>query len=383
MRSAGAAEVPRSRTGAASCSPGPTGSRSVTRSSSVPASPAGVAATIVDQQAGRARQRRLPVRRRQERLAGREHRMLDVVAAFLVALFDRGPGGGEHRRVFARQRHHRPGRQVVEQARGLVEEQRQVVLNAGRCQPLAHVAVERHAGQVALEAGAEAAPEVAHRLRPEAELARGQQVDARQPISGALRFGVEGAHALHAQVHQVDAQRHLAAHREHVEQRAADRELTGNTDLGHAGVAGRREPQPERGEVEFLADVDGECVSVDERAWRQPLQRGRQVGDHDCPAQRRQACQRPQPLRDDVRVRRELVVGQGLVARECQHRQRGRCEEPDFFLQPRGSGGIGRDQQQRCADSTRGPGQVQRGTRAGQAGPFQQRTLLIGQGKFN
>ena len=145
-----------------------------------------------------------------------------------------------------------PVGQVVEQARGRLEEQRQVVLDAGRREALADVAVQRHARQVALEARAEAAAEVADRVRREAELARRQQLEALEPLARALRVGVEAADAVDLPVEQVDAQRRLAAHREHVEQRAADRELAGRRHLRHARVAGRGQAQPERLEVERL-----------------------------------------------------------------------------------------------------------------------------------
>ncbi len=213
--------------------------------------------SVAEQQPRRARQCRLPFRGWQENFAGGEHWVLDVVPAFLESFLHRGPGRGEDRWVFSRQRDDRAGGQVVEQARRLVEEQWQVVLDAGRGQTFAHVAVERHACQVAFEARPEAASESTHRFRPKTELAGREQVDARQVLTGALCLGVEAAHALHPQVHQVDAQRNLAAHREHVEQRAADGEFTWSADLGHACISGRSEPQPERGEVEFLADVDG------------------------------------------------------------------------------------------------------------------------------
>ncbi len=93
-----------------------------------------------------------------------EHRMLDVVPSFLKAFDHRAPGIAQSCVMLGGQDHRGARRQVVEQRGGLVEEQRQVVLDAGRGETLADVAIERHARQVALEARAEASPEVLDRL---------------------------------------------------------------------------------------------------------------------------------------------------------------------------------------------------------------------------
>ena len=68
------------------------------------------------------------------------------------------------------------------------------------------------------------------------------------------------------------------------------------------------------------------------------LQRGRQVGDDDRRRAARQARQRAQALRDDVGVRRELVVGQHFLTREREDRQRCRREEPELRLELVGAG---------------------------------------------
>ena len=306
--------------------------------------------------------------------------MLDVEAALLVPLDQRAPGVLQRRVVVGRQQHRRARRQVVEQRGRVLEEERQVVLDACRREAFADVAVERHARQVALETRAEATPEVLDRLGRQAELARGQQVEPRQLLERALRLGVEAADAVDDVVEQVDAQRRVAAHREHVEQRAADREVARFGHLRHARVARAREPQPELLEVERLAGLQAERMAVDERAWRQALQRGRQVDDDDAAFERGQSRHRAQALRDDVGVRRELVVRQRLVAGEGEDRGAGGREEAEFLLETSGASAAS------GVTTSSGPRASRRGTRdvqsrrgAGQAGPAQARAVGGGQ----
>ena len=108
---------------------------------------------------------------------GREHRTLDVVAAILVARARcparRSQRAGERRVVHD----HRIARQVVEQRRGRLEEQRQVELDPRRREPLAHAAVDAGCGRLALEARAEAAAEILDRLR--------RRAAPRAPAAGA------------------------------------------------------------------------------------------------------------------------------------------------------------------------------------------------------
>ena len=320
------------------------------------------------QLAARARGRR-PLGRRQAQLGWGEHRVLDVVAPLLVARLDGAPGLGQPIVVVRRERDHRAVGEVVEEARGRLEEQRQVVLDSRRRESLAHVAVQRHAREVALEARAVAAAEVADRFRREAEFARREQLEPREAVARALGVRVEAADAVHLPVEQVDAQWRLAAHRKNVEERAADGELAGGRDLRHAGVAGRRQARAKCLEVELGAHLQHEGVAVHEAARRQPLQRGRQVGDDDAGREAGQARERAQSLGDDVRVRRELVVGQGLVVRKGEHRERRIREEAQLILESRHFGGIAGDHEQRPPESLCCAREVQARGRAGEAPP--------------
>ena len=322
-----------------------------------------------EREAQRRRDRRAPFVRRDEDLGGREHRVLDVVAALLEPLLDRTPCGDERGVVVGGHGNDSAAGQVVEQARRRVEIERQVILDAGRGEAVAYVAIDRHACQVALEARPEATAEIADRVCARRELAGRQQFEALELVAGALRLRVEAAHAVDLPVEEVDAQRQVAAHRENVEQRATDREFAGFADLRHARVAGRRQSQAECLEVEFLADAQRERVGVDECPRRKALQRRRQVGDDDAVLESRQPGKRAQPLRDDVRVRGELVVGQRLVARKQQDRQvRGR-EEAQFLLEAGGLRGVPRNEQDGRGRGCRRAREIHRGRGAGKARP--------------
>ena len=147
------------------------------------------------------------------------------------------------------------GRQILEQMRGAVEEQRQEELQAARRLSGAHVAVHRLLGQVAREAQAVAAAKFPHRVGIERCFPGGQQRNALQLVARALAVGVEVPDAVDVAVQQVDAVRRVRAHREHVEQGAADRKFAMGDHLGHRGVAGQRQPGTQGIEIQGFADM--------------------------------------------------------------------------------------------------------------------------------
>ncbi|MCY1522434.1 hypothetical protein D9M68_572910 [compost metagenome] len=211
---------------------------------------------------------------RQEQLGRRQQRALGIVAAVLVAVAHVAPellGGlldarqGEHLGVL---------RQVVEQGRGFLEEQRQVVLDAGRRQAAGEVLVDRAAPVVDVEALAEAVAETGHRLLAQREFPRRQQADAVDLLDGALVLRVEGAQRLDLVVEQVDPVGQLAAHREQVDQRAAHGEFAMLVDGVDAAVAGRFQAQAHLFDVELLADVQHQAAAEQELRRRQAVQGG-------------------------------------------------------------------------------------------------------------
>ncbi len=102
---------------------------------------------------------------------GRQQRPVAVVAHEVVALRGVGPEAPHRGFDVADQRQVRGGRQVVEQRRRFFEEQRQVILDAGRGHAVADVLVDGRAGRIALEHFAPAAAESGARGLVHRELA--------------------------------------------------------------------------------------------------------------------------------------------------------------------------------------------------------------------
>ena len=168
---------------------------------------------------------------------------------------------------------------VIENGGGLFEEQRQVVLDAGRGHAVADVLVDAAARRVALQQFAPAAAKARARRVVHREFTTRQQADLGHRVQAALAVGVEGADAVDLVVEQVDAIRHAAAHREQVDQRAAHGVFAGADDLAHVAVAGQRQLRLEPGFVELLLELEMEGVGRQEAGRRQPVERG--GGGHD------------------------------------------------------------------------------------------------------
>ncbi len=92
----------------------------------------------------------------------------------------------------------------------MLEEQRQVELDARRGQPFADAAIDIQARDIAAKAQPEAAAELAHRLGIERQLARRQQLQRFDRLLRALRLRVEAAQRVDLIVEQIDAHRRVA-----------------------------------------------------------------------------------------------------------------------------------------------------------------------------
>ena len=288
----------------------------------------------IEGNAGEGAEVRVELCRVEKQLRGFQQWTLEVVAALLVALADVLPGLDQGCGESGVVDDHGIGGQVVEQRRHRIEEQRLVELHTRRRQPLAHAAIDAAAVRVALEARAVAAAKVLHGLRIERHFARRQQPHARQRVERALRVRVESTDGLDLLVEQVDAQRRRRTHREHIEERAAHRELAGADHLADACVAGLGEALPEGLDGERLALHELERPALHVLAWRQALHERVGGDDQATVARVRQLVKRLQPLGDDVRVRREQIVRQHLPVRQPQQRQRARGEESQLRRQP-------------------------------------------------
>ncbi|MCW0416631.1 hypothetical protein NB689_002385 [Xanthomonas sacchari] len=140
-------------------------------------------------------------------------------------------------------------------------------------------------------------------------------------VQRALRFRVEGADRIDVLVQQFDPQRRVGAHRVHVEQAAAHGEVARVHHLRHVAVSRAFQSPLLRIQVQALAHAQVETAADDVAQRRHPLHQRLHRYHHDALGQRRQPVQRGQALADDVRVRTELVVGQGFPVRERHHRQ--------------------------------------------------------------
>ena len=208
------------------------------------------------------------------------------------------------------------GRQILEQMRGALEEQRQEEFDAAGRDAGAHVAVNRLLRQIAGEAQAVAAAELAHGIGIQRRLARRQQLDAVQLVQGALRVRIEAPDAVDIAVQHVDSIGRVRAHGKHIDQRAAHREFAVRDDLRDGGISGQRQLRAQCLQIERLADMDLERVGLDIAARRQPLQQRVDGHQPDALAGARQFRQGGEPGRGDVGMRGEAVVGQGLQIRE-------------------------------------------------------------------
>ena len=230
--------------------------------------------------------------------------------------------------------------QVIEQRRGFVEEQRQVVLDTGRGDPAAQVLKDRAAPEVDIEALAEPRLEARDRILLQRKLSRRQQTNGVHLVDGALVFRIEGAQGLDFVVEQVDAIGQFAAHREQVDQRAAHGEFAVLVHRVDVAIAAGLEPGAHLLDVEFLADVQHQAAAEQESRRRQAMQgRGDRHHQHAM-TQLRQPVQGGDALGNDVLVRREQVVGQGFPVREMQHGQI-RGEEAQLLFQPFGTLAVG------------------------------------------
>ena len=168
-----------------------------------------------------------------------------------------------------------------------------------------------------------------------------------------MGVGIEGANGVHFIAEQVHAIGHRRAHGEEVDEATTHGVFTRGHHLAHVLVACQCELRLEPGFVEphLLFEVEG--VAGHESRRRQPRE-GRGGGQkHNIQVAVFDAPQRGKSLRDEVLVRREGVVGQGLPVREEGHAQGGR-EEGHLIGQALGIGRVGADDGEQAFVAQRG-----------------------------
>jgi hypothetical protein len=231
------------------------------------------------------------------------------------------------------QHHGRVGADVIEHRCGFIEEQRQVVLDAGCRHPVADVLIDAALGRVTFEQFAPAAAESRAGVVVHRKLAAGQQSHLGHRIQAALTVRIEGADGIDFVVEQVDAVRHRRSHREQVDQPAAHRIFAGTHHLRDMAVPGKRELGLQLCFLELLLDLELEGVSGEEARRRHAVQHRGGRHDDDVCLTLRDAPERRQPFADQVLVRRKAVVGQRFPIRKEGAAQVWR-EKCHLFQQP-------------------------------------------------
>ena len=211
-------------------------------------------------------------------------------------------------------------RQVFGDGRRLLEEERQPGLDAGRGEPLASPRDRR--GLPAGRPRSARASGCGMRPRPRAwseiraPAAGGRCRDARPSAGRPDR----SADALDLVIEQVEPEGLGRARGEEVEDRSAHGEFPGTQDLRDMRIAGAGQARAQASQVDALAGPELEGMCVDESSRRQPVEQRRPGRDDQAALELRQRGERAQALRNDVRMRREGVVGQGFAVRKGQQR---------------------------------------------------------------
>ena len=215
---------------------------------------------------------------RQEELRRRQQRTCLVAAHQSIARLGVLPEAIDGRVDVAVQRDDRVARKIVDECRGRVEEERQVVLDAARRDTCRDVLVQRRLRRIAFEHFAESAAKARTARIVQRELARGQQPHVAHRIQRALRVGVERLDALDLVTEEIETVRERCTHRIEVDQAPANAELARRHHLRHVRVAGERQLRAKRVDVELLALRQEERVRREKRLRCKSIER-RLCGD--------------------------------------------------------------------------------------------------------
>ncbi|OIQ70014.1 hypothetical protein GALL_483790 [mine drainage metagenome] len=261
-----------------------------------------------------------------------------------VAILRVGPEGLDGAGNVAMQHHPRLRAEIVGQGGSAVEEQRQVVLDAGAGHAASHVLVQGAAAGIALEHLAPARAELLLRRVVERKFAPGQHAHFAHRVEAALSVGVEGLDGVDGVAEQIDAVGHGRTHGMQVDQSAAHRILARGHHLADVVVAGKNELGAQRRFVQGLALAEVEGEGGEEFRRSQSLDGGVGRGDDHVELLVVDGPKRGQAFGNQVLVRRETVVGQGFPVGQQSGAQRG-GEPAQFVLQALGIGRLGGDDQ--------------------------------------
>ena len=226
-------------------------------------------------------------------------------------------------------------RQIIEQRREAVVEQRQPMLHALMLSPGRDQLVERVVAGDGTEQLDITLTEGTSHLRRQRHLAHRQQLHLLAPRLGALRLGVEGPDQFERVAEEVEAHR-LAAGRIEVEDAAAHGVLAGIHHRPSARIARRFELLDQRLHGGDVAGMELHARSGDEVAGRHALKRGMDRGQHHERLLRigraiDQSGKGRDALGNRLGIGRDAVVGNAVPGGEAQHLHVGGEERDRLF----------------------------------------------------
>ena len=157
----------------------------------------------------------------QEQMGRWQHRPLGVALGQSEALLGILAKALQHGFQLAVQHHQGCFAQVIKHGGGVLEKQREVVLDTRRGNAIAHVFVNAAAGRVAVQKFTPTAAKQGAGCVVHWELAARQQAHFGHGVEAALGVGVEGADRVDFLIEQIHPVGHQGAHREQINQTAA------------------------------------------------------------------------------------------------------------------------------------------------------------------
>ncbi|MNS01600.1 hypothetical protein D3C72_328850 [compost metagenome] len=291
-------------------------------------------------------QRRKQLLHRQVNLLGRQQGAGIVPAPVFIALAYVVPEALGRRVDLPHGEQQGVVRQVVKQAGGLAEEERQIVFDAGGPAPLAHLLIDGSLRPRQLELLAELSAKQLDGGLVGGKFPGGQQAHRLDRLAGALALGIEGADGVHLVIEEVDAIGAAAAHGEEIQQGAAGGELAVLQHLLHRHIARLGQTPPQLLQVEALAAGHHQAVFVEIGLGRRAQHQGGDGHYQHAAAHLRQPVEGLEALGDDVLMGGEGVVGQGFPVREHQHRAALVGQQVlQLLFEAQGTRGIGSHQQ--------------------------------------
>ena len=179
------------------------------------------------------------------------------------------------------------------------------------------------------------------------EFARGQQAYFIDFVNRTLRIDIEAADGVDVFIKQIYAVGQCAPHRENIDQPATKTVFAGRHHLGDMGVAGNSALAPQFIGREFAALLEEKCV------------RGKIINRHqprECRGDRHNShvergphhfIERGQPFRNQIMMRRKLIVGQRFPVGEYAGFEL-RREEREFHNKALRCRCVGSNRQQRA-----------------------------------